>query len=72
MWSQEITRNLKYARDAAEFLLSRMKAKDGSLMHRYRDGEAAIRGFLEDYAFLCWGLVKLYEHASMLSIFAKP
>jgi uncharacterized protein YyaL (SSP411 family) len=52
---------LKYARDAAEFLLSRMKAKDGSLMHRYRDGEAAIRGFLEDYAFLCWGLVELYE-----------
>jgi uncharacterized protein YyaL (SSP411 family) len=52
---------LKYAKDAAEFLLSHMKAKDGSLLHRYRDGEAAIRGFLEDYAFLSWGLLELYE-----------
>jgi len=52
---------LKYAKDAADFLLLHMKVKDGPLLHRYRDGQAAIRGFLEDYAFLCWGLLELYQ-----------
>ncbi|MEM3637402.1 MAG: thioredoxin domain-containing protein [Conexivisphaerales archaeon] len=52
---------LQAAREAADFILAKMKDEKGMLMHRYRDGEAAIRGFLEDYAFLCWGLVELYE-----------
>ena len=44
---------------AAEFILGHMW--DGErLLHRYRDGEAAIPGFLEDYAFLVWGLTELY------------
>ncbi|MBW1659160.1 MAG: thioredoxin domain-containing protein [Deltaproteobacteria bacterium] len=32
-----------------------------SLYHRYRDGDVAIEGFLEDNAFLAWGLLELYE-----------
>jgi len=32
----------------------------GTLYHRYRDGEAAVEGFLDDYAFFAWGLVELY------------
>lgn len=39
------------AQKAADFLLEKMKLKDGRLMHRYRDGEVAITGFIEDYAF---------------------
>ncbi len=35
--------------------------KLGRLMHRYRDGEAAIDAFLEDYAFFTHGLMDLYE-----------
>ncbi len=31
----------------------------GRLLHRFRDGDAAIRGFLDDYAFLAWGLAEL-------------
>src|SRR2546428_3180780 len=49
------------ARRAADFLLTRMRAKGGRLLHRFRDGEAAIPGKLDDYAFLTWGLLNLYE-----------
>ena len=46
---------------AAEFILARMRDINGRLYHRYRDGEAAIPAFLDDYAFLSWGMVELYE-----------
>jgi len=46
---------------AAVFILREMGARDGTLLHRYRDGEAAIRANLDDYAFLIWGLIDLYE-----------
>jgi uncharacterized protein YyaL (SSP411 family) len=46
---------------AAGFILTRMRDDRGRLLHRYRDGEAAIPAFLDDYAFLVWALVELYE-----------
>lgn len=49
------------AERAMEFLLARMRTEDGRLWHRYRDGEAAIPAFADDYAFVCFALVELYE-----------
>lgn len=49
------------ARRAADFLLDRMLRQDGRLLHRYRQGEALIQGYVDDYAFLTWGLIELYE-----------
>ncbi|MGB0088895.1 MAG: thioredoxin domain-containing protein [Planifilum fulgidum] len=49
------------AEKAARFILRRMRREDGRLLARYRDGEAAILAFLDDYAFLAWGLMELYE-----------
>jgi uncharacterized protein len=46
---------------ASKFIIERMRDAGGHLLHRYRDGEAAIPAFLDDYAFLVWGLVELYE-----------
>ncbi|HVP17659.1 MAG TPA: thioredoxin domain-containing protein [Spirochaetia bacterium] len=46
---------------AADFLLTRSVGADGRLLHRFRDGEAAITGFADDSVFLCWGLLELYE-----------
>ncbi len=49
------------ARKAARFVLSHLRRPDGRLMRRWRQGEAAHPGYLEDYAFLVWGLLELYE-----------
>lgn len=49
------------AKKCADFILERMRTKTGGLYHRYRDGESAVPGFLDDYAFLIWGLLELYE-----------
>jgi hypothetical protein len=49
------------AEKAAEFLLNKMRNSDGRLLHRYKDSETLIPGFLDDYAFLVWGLIELYE-----------
>src|SRR5713101_2731771 len=48
-------------RRAAGFLLTTMRTKDGRLLHRFRAGDAAIPGKLDDYAFVVWGLLNLYE-----------
>ncbi|MFC1769572.1 thioredoxin domain-containing protein [Nitrospirota bacterium] len=45
----------------ADFVLSRLRSSDGKLLHRYRDGEAAIRAHADDYAFITRGLIELYE-----------
>ena len=53
---------LEAARRAAGFLLGKMyDAGPGALLRRFRDGEAAIPGFLDDYAFLVSALLDLYE-----------
>ncbi|MGA2267343.1 MAG: thioredoxin domain-containing protein [Bryobacteraceae bacterium] len=50
------------ARRAADFLLARVyHSPSGALLRRYRQGEAAIPAFLDDYALLAQGLLDLYE-----------
>jgi uncharacterized protein YyaL (SSP411 family) len=48
------------ARRAADFVLKSMRV-DGELLHRYRKGTAGIAANVDDYAFLVWGLIELYE-----------
>src|SRR5712692_7713037 len=45
---------------AAEFVLTTMR-KDGRLLRSYKDGQAQLNGYLDDYAFLIAGLLDLYE-----------
>ncbi|OYD07132.1 thioredoxin domain-containing protein [Paludifilum halophilum] len=49
------------AEKAVEWILRELRRSDGRLLARYRDGEAAILGYVDDYAFLTWGLIELYE-----------
>ena len=49
------------ARRAADFLLEKMRTTAGRLHRRYRHGHIAHPGFLDDYAYLVWGLIELYE-----------
>ena len=53
-------RYLAAAQGAAALIESRMF--DGStLLRRYRAGEAAIEGYAEDYAYLIFGLLELFQ-----------
>ncbi len=49
------------ARRAASFLRDNLRTDDGRLLHRYGRGKAGIAATLDDYAFLCWGLLELFE-----------
>jgi len=54
-------RYLQAAVKASRFILEKMRNEEGTLYHRYAKGERAIGGFLDDYAFLAWGLIEVYE-----------
>ncbi len=46
---------------AAGFVLQEMRDDEGRLCRRWRQGETKGTGYLDDYAFLIWGLLELYE-----------
>lgn len=46
---------------AADFIFKNLVREDGRLLARYRGGDAAFPGYIDDYAFLIWGLIELYE-----------
>jgi len=48
------------AAKAADFVLGKMRTGQRRLLHRYRDGQAALQATVDDYAFLIWGLIELY------------
>jgi uncharacterized protein YyaL (SSP411 family) len=50
------------ARRAVDFVLARLfQPATGTLLRRFRDGDASIAGMLEDYAFFIQALLELYE-----------
>ena len=48
------------ASECARFLDTTLRDDQGNLLHRYRDGEAAITAMADDYAFLAWGRLELH------------
>jgi uncharacterized protein YyaL (SSP411 family) len=69
-----VLNNSKYI-DAAErcslFIEKYLMNKDGKLLHRYREGDSNITGNLDDYAFMIWGLIELYEATFKASYILK-
>jgi uncharacterized protein len=52
---------LAAARDAATFVLERMRTPEGRLLRTFNAGEARLNAYLEDHAFLLEALLTLYE-----------
>ena len=53
---------LDAARRAATFIRTALwDPATGRLLRRYRDGDAAIDGYAEDYAYLIFGLLELFQ-----------
>jgi len=54
-------RLLEKAEKAWETISRYCMKKDHTLLHRLKDGDAAIEGMADDYAFLIFGLLELYQ-----------
>jgi len=52
---------IEAAKKAVTFILKDLRRSNGRLLHRYRDGTAEIDAYADDYSFLIWGLINLYE-----------
>lgn len=56
--------NRKYilaAEEAVEFISENLTGDKGRLLTSYREEKASVTAFLDDYAFLIWGLIELYQ-----------
>ncbi len=62
---------IRAASGAAQFIIDNMEDGQGRLLHRYREGEAGIPGFIDDYAFMIEGLIQLYQSTFDLKYLEK-
>lgn len=49
------------AEKAVQFIINHLINEEGRLLARFRDGEAAVPAYAEDFAYLIWGLIELYQ-----------
>ena len=66
--------NLKFtyaAERSINFIFDKLTNINGSLIHRYRDGEAALLAHADDYAFVVFGLLELYESTFKIEYLKK-
>jgi hypothetical protein len=49
------------AQKSADFVLNELRRNDGRLLKRHRNGTSSLDAHLDDYAFMIWGLLGLYE-----------
>ena len=52
---------LAAAQRAADFVLQHLRNAEGRLLKRYRQGKAGLPAHIDDYAYMIWGLLDLYE-----------
>ncbi|WP_102401042.1 thioredoxin domain-containing protein [Haloimpatiens massiliensis] len=52
---------ISYGENAVNFILHNMINEKGRLMARYKDGQVDFLAYLDDYAFIIWSLIELYN-----------
>ena len=52
---------LLVAERSAEFLVRELRQENARLLRSWKDGEAKLNGYLEDYSYLIEGLLELYQ-----------
>ena len=60
----QILNELEYinaAKKAAEFVHKKLRNKNSKLFKSYRNGKSGLSPHLDDYSFMVWGLLNLYE-----------
>jgi uncharacterized protein YyaL (SSP411 family) len=62
---------LQVAVNNANFLLTKLRNKNGRLLRTYKEDRARLNGYLEDYVFLVDGLLALYEASFETRWFAE-
>ncbi len=56
---------------SADFIFSNLTDPQGRLLRNWLRGPAPVKAFAEDYAYLCWGLLALYENGGDLQWLEK-
>ncbi len=49
------------AQQAADWILQTLSEPDTGLLHRYCKGQTGITAHIDDYSFMIWGLMELYQ-----------
>ncbi len=62
---------LNTAKNTIEFIEKKMMSDDGKLFLRYIEGDVSYDGVLDDYAFLVWGYLELFNTAEDKSYLDK-
>ena len=63
-------RFIELAEKSADFIFKNM-IKDEELFHSFRNGKVSVNAKLDDYAYLIWGLLELYEATFNLEYLKK-
>ncbi len=58
------------AKECLSFIESAL-VRDGELYARYRDGETAFPGYLDDYAFLIWAYLEMHQATQDVNYLSK-
>lgn len=58
-WALREPKYVEAARIAADMVLTTMRSKEGGLLHMA--GTPGVPGFLDDHAFMAWGLLELFQ-----------
>jgi len=67
----EDERYFEYAKGAVDFIFDNLIDENKRLLARYRDKESRHKAYLDDYAFLCFGLIELYESSFDITFLEK-